>query len=313
LSQSVFPKQKWKETVKKQKQETSSLEIFNINATCTCNYKFPVLSIKLDNPKATLILFTSGKLVCTGAKAEKDVQEALSKCQLIIINLWPEAKFVLNPKMAEEAIECIGELSATDESTDESDSQPGKRKFGDPPCSLPIEKHSRPKPTEGELGGNYVQSADSDTDKEIDHGKVTKEDVVSSSKCWRCSNVAKHKRTQITKKQASGQSFVDERGTGKGSHQVRECQCNHSGVQSFSFKPIAKAHENKTETNQYSAIDKRGKHPSHNKLKDNLRQAIIDHISSSPCIESHYTHKNTQKKYLGSDLNITKMYELYKE
>uniref|UniRef100_A0A915JZR1 Uncharacterized protein n=1 Tax=Romanomermis culicivorax TaxID=13658 RepID=A0A915JZR1_ROMCU len=181
---------------------------------------------------------------------------------------------VSNPKTAEEAIEFIGELSATDESTDESDSQPVKRKFGDPPHSLRIEKHSRPKPTEGELDGDYVQSADSDTDKEIDDGKVTKEDVASSSKRWRCANVAntnfskkvevKRRRVAMSenaepKKKSSTSYFMPVNGT-----DVQVCEKFFRKTMDISFKPIAKAHENKTETNQYSAIDKCGKHPPHN-------------------------------------------------
>ncbi|CAG9762289.1 unnamed protein product [Ceutorhynchus assimilis] len=40
---------------------------------------------------------------------------------------------------------------------------------------------------------------------------------------------------------------------------------------------------------------------------------IKEHISKFPCIESHYSRNKTQKKYLGSHLNISKMYELFFE
>lgn len=110
------------------------------------------------------------------------------------------------------------------------------------------------------------------------------------------------------KKKSSTSYFMSANGSN-----VQVCEKFFRKTLDISFKPIAKAHENKTPTNQYSAVDNRGKHPPHNKLPDNARQAIIDHINSFPCVESHYTRKNTQKKYLGSNLNITKMYELYQE
>lgn len=133
-------------------------------------------------------------------------------------------------KTVEEMLGCIGDESETDENTDECDSQPLKRKVGDPPCSIPIEKSSRPKPTEEELDSDYVQqSSDSDENRETDANKPSEEDVASSSKRWRRANVAKRKRTVITNKRASGQAFIDEHGIEKGSRAVRECLCNHSG------------------------------------------------------------------------------------
>ncbi|KAL4706739.1 hypothetical protein ACJJTC_014494 [Scirpophaga incertulas] len=37
------------------------------------------------------------------------------------------------------------------------------------------------------------------------------------------------------------------------------------------------------------------------------------HIESFQCMESHYTRRDTNKKYLAADLNIRKMYTLYKQ
>lgn len=52
--------------------------------------QFPGLIYRMNDPKVVFLLFTSGKLVCTGAKKEKDVaravtqlQETLEKKQLI--------------------------------------------------------------------------------------------------------------------------------------------------------------------------------------------------------------------------------------
>ncbi|MEM3373818.1 MAG: TATA-box-binding protein [Candidatus Woesearchaeota archaeon] len=46
--------------------------------------QFPGLVYKLDEAKATFLLFSNGKIVCTGTKSEKEVHEAVDK---LIINL----------------------------------------------------------------------------------------------------------------------------------------------------------------------------------------------------------------------------------
>ena len=41
--------------------------------------QFPGLIYRVDVPKVVILLFASGKLVCTGAKQEEDVYEAVTK------------------------------------------------------------------------------------------------------------------------------------------------------------------------------------------------------------------------------------------
>jgi transcription initiation factor TFIID TATA-box-binding protein len=41
--------------------------------------QFPGLIYRMDEPKVVILLFASGKLVCTGAKKEQDVYEAVNK------------------------------------------------------------------------------------------------------------------------------------------------------------------------------------------------------------------------------------------
>jgi len=38
----------------------------------------------MDEPKVVILLFASGKLVCTGAKREQDVYDAVSKLHKIL-------------------------------------------------------------------------------------------------------------------------------------------------------------------------------------------------------------------------------------
>ncbi|XP_053395869.1 uncharacterized protein LOC128556009 [Mercenaria mercenaria] len=60
--------------------------------------------------------------------------------------------------------------------------------------------------------------------------------------------------------------------------------------------------------------DSRGKHNVRpNKIHSTIIDDIKDHINSFPRVESHYCRKSSVKEYLDSELNLTKMYELYVE
>ena len=66
-------------------------------------------------------------------------------------------------------------------------------------------------------------------------------------------------------------------------------------------------------SSSFSLSDMRGHHQPHNKTSDELLEAVRLHIQSFPTMEPHYTRSNTARKFLGSELNITKMYELYED
>ena len=57
--------------------------------------------------------------------------------------------------------------------------------------------------------------------------------------------------------------------------------------------------------------DKRGKNEISNKLCNLTRQSVREHIMLFPAYESHYGREKTDKKYLGPELCIKKMYSLY--
>jgi transcription initiation factor TFIID TATA-box-binding protein len=46
--------------------------------------QFPGLIYRMDEPKVVILLFASGKLVCTGAKKEQDVYDAVRKLHKIL-------------------------------------------------------------------------------------------------------------------------------------------------------------------------------------------------------------------------------------
>ena len=63
-----------------------------------------------------------------------------------------------------------------------------------------------------------------------------------------------------------------------------------------------------------SKNDQHGRHEPANKTAKADTDFFKQHVESFPCYESHYSrHSNPNRKFLSPDLNITKMYELYRE
>jgi len=52
---------------------------FTLGRTMYEPEQFPGLIYRMDDPKVVILIFTSGKLVCTGAKTEEDVYRAVEK------------------------------------------------------------------------------------------------------------------------------------------------------------------------------------------------------------------------------------------
>ena len=52
---------------------------YNLEKTMYEPEQFPGLIYRMDDPKVVILLFTSGKLVCTGATKEEDVYTAVAK------------------------------------------------------------------------------------------------------------------------------------------------------------------------------------------------------------------------------------------
>jgi len=80
---------------------------FDLNAivkgNCLVEYrpeKFPGLVFRLKKPKTAILIFSTGKMVCTGAKSEKEAKRAVQKVVIelkksgIIIPGKPEIKIV---------------------------------------------------------------------------------------------------------------------------------------------------------------------------------------------------------------------------
>lgn len=71
-----------------------------------------------------------------------------------------------------------------------------------------------------------------------------------------------------------------------GTRKIRVCKLFFSNTLSISNQSITTVE--KEVENGIVTQDMRGKHDKHNKIDDQLKQAVRDHISSVPRIESHY-------------------------
>lgn len=66
-------------------------------------------------------------------------------------------------------------------------------------------------------------------------------------------------------------------------------------------------------TTGIAPLDMRGKHSSKpNKIPDDIVASVIDHIKSFKTRNSHYGLAKSKKQYLPEELNVTKMFSLYK-
>ncbi len=54
--------------------------------------QFPGAILRVNNPKATLLIFKNGKVICTGTRTEKDVREAIKRAVEEIRKAMPELK-----------------------------------------------------------------------------------------------------------------------------------------------------------------------------------------------------------------------------
>ena len=99
----------------------------------------------------------------------------------------------------------------------------------------------------------------------------------------------------------------------KGEESFRVCKSFYLSTLAVSQKMIYGVHEKKEEVCVIVKPDGRGKHNNHYKVTQEEKEKVIAHINSFPVIDSHYCRAKTNKKYLEVDLNIEKMYDLYKE
>ena len=76
---------------------------------------------------------------------------------------------------------------------------------------------------------------------------------------------------------------------------------------------VYNVHQKKDKVSGILKQDGRGKHGNHRKVTYEQKNEVISHINSFPVMEAHYCQAKTNRKYLEAELNVEKMYDLYKE
>jgi len=66
--------------------------------------QFPGAIFKMKEPKSSLLLFKNGKIICTGCKSEKEVQQAVSKTQKMLFKYAKNIRKRGKPKFVVENI-----------------------------------------------------------------------------------------------------------------------------------------------------------------------------------------------------------------
>ena len=119
----------------------------------------------------------------------------------------------------------------------------------------------------------------------------------------------KSSRTQYKDRQYSYLYFFE-----LGGSDVNICQLCFKKVlnetNAFIYAVIKKKYAN--ETINLMKLDQRGRRTPQNKTDEHRIKNVKNHILSFPAYESHYSRKQTNKKYLPAHLNVNEMYRLYK-
>ena len=94
---------------------------------------------------------------------------------------------------------------------------------------------------------------------------------------------------------------------------VRVCKTFYLTTLSISQKLVYTAHNAKDVKTNTPAQDLRGKIMKGKRTPHSDANSARDRIKSFPTVESHYCRVSTNREYLESHLNVSKMYNLYKE
>ena len=86
------------------------------------------------------------------------------------------------------------------------------------------------------------------------------------------------------------------------SHNVRVCKKMFLRTLNITERLIT--YTMKKAATGFSCADERGKHEPHNKTPERLLNRVRQHIESFPTMAPHYCRSDTNRRFLGSDLNI---------
>lgn len=93
----------------------------------------------------------------------------------------------------------------------------------------------------------------------------------------------------------------------------RVCKKFYLGTLGISQKMVYGVLEGRQSNSGIPKTSKKSTRNTKQKVSENQKKQVRDHINSFPVIDSHYCRAKTNKAYLQPFLNISKMYDLYKE
>ncbi|XP_060554953.1 uncharacterized protein LOC132715878 [Ruditapes philippinarum] len=97
-------------------------------------------------------------------------------------------------------------------------------------------------------------------------------------------------------------------------HKIQVCKQFYLDTLDISEAVAYSALSKKCAYGGITSKDQRGRHKNRpNKIPHDIVTDIKQHIASFPRVESHYCRKSSNKEYLEADLNLSKLYDLYKE
>lgn len=69
----------------------------------------------------------------------------------------------------------------------------------------------------------------------------------------------------------------------------------------------------KSDDKKVVSLDNRGKHLNYNKVSDEIKKSIRNHISSTPRIDSHYICAESQVEYIEGGKSVSQLHRNYQE
>ncbi|KAJ4431178.1 hypothetical protein ANN_19775 [Periplaneta americana] len=93
---------------------------------------------------------------------------------------------------------------------------------------------------------------------------------------------------------------------------LKVCKKFFLGTLNIGEKTVITAKKKEAGGPSFVTDDRRGRHIPANKTNDQAAEGVREHINLFPRVESHYCRKSSTKQFLNADLNIQKMYRLYK-
>ena len=92
---------------------------------------------------------------------------------------------------------------------------------------------------------------------------------------------------------------------------VKVCQKMFLNTFAIDEKRIRNLLQNKTETGTPIG-ELRGRHQNHVRIDERVKP-VMEHIMTFKVAESHYVRRDSKYEYLPSELNVSEMYQMYKE